>query len=67
MRIVAKAEAAFFHLHNIVTQSGALLVTATTPPRDWGLALPDLASVLSSQADPTVVNAALAQFAQAPE
>lgn len=37
-------EAAFFHLHNLVTQSGHLLVTAATPPRDWRLALPDLAS-----------------------
>lgn len=43
-----EAEAAFFHLHNIVTRSGALLVTATTPPRDWGLRLPDLASRLQA-------------------
>jgi chromosomal replication initiation ATPase DnaA len=42
------AEAAFFHLHNLVTQSGHLLVTATTPPRDWGLTLPDLASRLQA-------------------
>ncbi len=35
--------------------------------KEGAAALPDLASVLSSQADPTVVNAALAQFAQAPE
>jgi chromosomal replication initiation ATPase DnaA len=42
------AEAAFFHLHNLVTQSGHLLVTAATPPRDWGLALPDLASRLQA-------------------
>ncbi len=42
------AEAAFFHLHNIVTQGAALLVTATTPPRDWGLRLPDLASRLQA-------------------
>ncbi len=39
------AEAALFHLHNLVAQSGgALLVTAATPPRDWGLGLPDLLS-----------------------
>jgi chromosomal replication initiation ATPase DnaA len=38
------AEAALFHLHNIVTQGGALLLTAKSPPRDWGLALPDLIS-----------------------
>lgn len=42
------AEAAFFHLHNIVTQGAALLVTAATPPRDWGLTLPDLASRLQA-------------------
>ncbi|MES2970371.1 MAG: chromosomal replication initiator DnaA [Pseudomonadota bacterium] len=42
------AEAAFFHLHNLVTQAGAMLVTATTPPRDWGLTLPDLASRLQA-------------------
>lgn len=44
------AEAAFFHLHNLVVQSGHLLVTATTPPRDWGLCLPDLASRLQAAA-----------------
>ncbi|HOZ32680.1 MAG TPA: chromosomal replication initiator DnaA, partial [Tabrizicola sp.] len=38
------AEAALFHLHNIVTPGGALLLTAKAPPRDWGLALPDLIS-----------------------
>ncbi len=41
-------EAAFFHLHNLVTQNGRLLVTAPTPPRDWGLTLPDLASRLQA-------------------
>ncbi|PLL11434.1 chromosomal replication initiator DnaA [Tabrizicola sp. TH137] len=41
-------EAAFFHLHNLVTQAGHLLVTAATPPRDWPLALPDLASRLQA-------------------
>lgn len=41
-------EAAFFHLHNLVVQSGNLLVTAATPPRDWGLTLPDLASRLQA-------------------
>ena len=45
-----QAEAAFFHLHNLVTQSGHLLVTASLPPRDWGLALPDLASRLQAAA-----------------
>lgn len=44
----AGAEAAFFHLHNLVVQAGSLLVTASAPPRDWGLALPDLASRLQA-------------------
>jgi chromosomal replication initiation ATPase DnaA len=44
------AEDAFFHLHNLVTQSGALLMTATTPPRDWGLKLPDLFSRMQATA-----------------
>lgn len=43
-------EAAFFHLHNLVTQAGHLLVTAARPPRDWGLRLPDLASRLQAAA-----------------
>ena len=39
------AETALFHLHNLLAaESGRLVLTATTPPRDWGLALPDLAS-----------------------
>lgn len=42
------AEAALFHLHNVVTAGGALLLTARTPPRDWGLRLPDLISRLQS-------------------
>lgn len=42
-------EAAFFHLHNLVTGSGgALLVTAASPPRDWGLGLADLLSRLQA-------------------
>lgn len=41
---IGKAEADLFHLHNLVTTSGALLLTARTPPRDWGLQLPDLVS-----------------------
>jgi chromosomal replication initiation ATPase DnaA len=41
----ADAETALFHLHNLVLQGGGrLLMTARTPPRDWGLTLPDLAS-----------------------
>lgn len=38
------AEAGLFHLHNLLAFSGALLVTARTTPRDWGLALSDLTS-----------------------
>lgn len=41
---IGGAEAQLFHLHNLVTTSGALLLTARTPPRDWGLALADLKS-----------------------
>lgn len=42
--LIDQAEAQLFHLHNLVTSGGALLLTARTPPRDWGLALPDLIS-----------------------
>lgn len=41
----AAAEAAAFHLHNLVlAEGGSLLVTAETPPSRWHLTLPDLAS-----------------------
>lgn len=41
----AAAETALFHLHNLLAEAGRpLLVTAASPPRDWGLGLPDLAS-----------------------
>ncbi|MGL4235561.1 chromosomal replication initiator DnaA [Tabrizicola sp.] len=40
----AEAETALFHLHNFLAQDWPLLLTAQTPPRDWGLQLPDLAS-----------------------
>lgn len=43
---------ALFHLLNLLAPAGRLLLTATTPPRDWGLALPDLISRL--QALPTL-------------
>lgn len=40
-----RAETALFHLHNLLAERGLpLLLTATTPPRDWGLRLPDLLS-----------------------
>ncbi|WP_425098924.1 chromosomal replication initiator DnaA [Tropicibacter sp. S64] len=39
------AEEALFHLHNLVLAEGhALLMTARTPPLQWGLSLPDLQS-----------------------
>ena len=41
----AKREDALFHLHNLVlAEGGRLLVTASSPPRHWGLLLPDLLS-----------------------
>lgn len=57
---IGTAEAALFHLHNMATEittgmttglataMGALLLTARTPPRDWGLTLPDLISRMQS-------------------
>lgn len=39
-----QAEAALFHLHNMLAGTGHLLLTAPAPPRDWGLRLPDLLS-----------------------
>lgn len=41
-------ETALFHLYNLLAPSGRLLLTAATPPRDWGLALPDLISRLQT-------------------
>lgn len=42
---VTADETALFHLHNLLgARSGALLLTATRPVRDWGLSLPDLES-----------------------
>ncbi len=38
------AEAALFHLHNLMQGRMPLLLTAQSPPRDWPLALPDLVS-----------------------
>jgi len=41
----AGAEQALYHLWNLTTaRDGLLLLTARTPPRDWGLVLPDLRS-----------------------
>ena len=44
----ARDQTALFHLHNLLAPSGRLLLTATTPPRDWGLTLPDLVSRLQA-------------------
>ncbi len=42
-------EAALFHLHNLVgAEGGSLLITGTGAPRDWPIALPDLASRLQA-------------------
>ncbi|MCB5408438.1 chromosomal replication initiator DnaA [Pseudogemmobacter faecipullorum] len=41
-------EEALFHLHNFLIPGGRLLVTASVPPRDWGLVQPDLLSRLQS-------------------
>lgn len=42
------AEAALFHLLNFMGPTNPLLMTARTPPRDWGLRLPDLVSRLQA-------------------
>ncbi|MEO6299029.1 MAG: chromosomal replication initiator DnaA [Paracoccaceae bacterium] len=44
----ARNETALFHLHNLLAPSGRLLLTATTPPRDWAIQLPDLLSRLQA-------------------
>ncbi len=45
------AETALFHLHNLLAaRGGALLLSARAPVRDWGIALPDLASRLHAAA-----------------
>lgn len=44
------AETALFHLHNMLAPRGVLLVTAQSPPRDWGLLLPDLLSRMQAAA-----------------
>lgn len=45
------AERTAFHLHNLVlAEGGHLLVTAATPPAQWGLTLPDLASRMQGTA-----------------
>ncbi len=47
----AAAEAAAFHLHNLVlAEGGSLLVTARDLPQHWGLGLPDLTSRMQGAA-----------------
>ncbi|MDZ4095767.1 MAG: DnaA/Hda family protein [Paracoccaceae bacterium] len=47
----APGQEALFHLHNLLAAQGApLLLTAATPPRDWGVTLPDLASRMQAAA-----------------
>lgn len=63
-------EEALFHLHNLLAERGLpLLVTAATPPRDWGIALPDLASRLQAASvirllppDDTLLRAVMAKM-----
>lgn len=44
-----RAEAALFHLHNLLMPAGGrLLLTGRAPPTTWGIALPDLASRLAA-------------------
>ncbi|VDC32505.1 chromosomal replication initiator DnaA [Pseudogemmobacter humi] len=43
-------EEALFHLHNLLLPQGRLMITAATPPRDWGLVLPDLLSRMQAAA-----------------
>lgn len=48
----ARAEAALFHLMNLVqADGGRLLLTATRAPARWGVALPDLQSRLAAMTD----------------
>ena len=49
------AEAALFHLHNLVlAEGGHLLVTARAAPARWSLRLPDLASRMQASATATL-------------
>ncbi|WP_413867985.1 chromosomal replication initiator DnaA [Albidovulum sp.] len=50
------AETRLFHLHNhVLARGGRLLITASAPPRCWGLALPDLASRMEATAQAAVL------------
>jgi chromosomal replication initiation ATPase DnaA len=45
-----EAEAALFHLHNLVVAQGFLLLTSARPARDWGLRLADVKSRVEAAA-----------------
>lgn len=47
-RVAGQAETALFYLYNRLIPQGRLMLTASTPPRDWGLGLPDLMSRLQA-------------------
>lgn len=47
-QVAGVAEAALFHLINLLSAEGRLLMTATSAPRDWGVTLPDLLSRLQA-------------------
>ena len=53
-RVAGGDEESLFHLHNRLAQGGRLLLTAPTPPRDWGLQLPDLLSRMQAIAITTL-------------
>lgn len=46
--ITAEAEIALFHLYNLLSNQGNLLITARVAPRDWGIGLADLLSRLQT-------------------
>jgi chromosomal replication initiation ATPase DnaA len=51
----AQAQTQLFHLLNLLAQNGGqILLAARTPPRDWELTLPDLASRLQAMAHVTL-------------
>ena len=42
--ITPAGEVALFHLYNLLSNQGNLMITARNSPRDWGIVLPDLLS-----------------------
>ncbi len=66
---ITEAEAALFHLHNLILPGGRLLITARSVPGDWGLGLPDLLSRMQAAAlarldppDDTLLSAVLVKL-----